>query len=104
MAIIQVPRDDAKTIQAAITLMMSIGDVPIVASVISTHGSARTMKIAALLELKRSFDRQCEQYEKSSASSLLSSSLPPRTKMNDKQVLKRLRRLEDQMEQIRSIE
>lgn len=53
MAVLKVPREHVKMIYTAITLMTRIHTESIVASVSSTHGSARTLKITALNEVKR---------------------------------------------------
>ena len=47
-----VPRDHSDLVRSAITLLNEVNGEPIVAVVISTNGSARTAKLAALREIQ----------------------------------------------------
>lgn len=62
ITILKVPRDNYKIIQAACTLLTknSITDEPIVASILSIHGSARTCKIATIKFLRKWFNDESE--------------------------------------------
>lgn len=75
LAIIKTSRDSADIVRAAITLLNQLNDEPIVASVISIHGSARTLKFSCIQLLRKTF--------------------PPS---------EQLHKLEEQIEQIRVIE
>ena len=54
--IVKVPRDKYKMIRAAFTLLTHINDMPVVVSITSVNGSARTSKISALRTLRKWFD------------------------------------------------
>lgn len=56
LAIIKMPREYCPMVRSALTLLTSINDVNVVMSTIGVHGSARTVKIAALAELRRNFN------------------------------------------------
>lgn len=75
LAIIKTSRDSADIVRSAITLLNQLNDEPIVASVVSIHGSARTLKLSCIELLRNTF--------------------PPSEKMH---------KLEEQIEQIRVIE
>jgi len=68
------------------TLLTHVKDDPIVASVIATSGSARTAKIAALREIKRMFHRNVNVDGNGSANR------------------KQLKKLEEQIDQVRGID
>lgn len=55
MAILKVPRHHAPVVQAAFTMLSSVNDIPLAATLLSNNGSARTCKISVLTELKREF-------------------------------------------------
>lgn len=55
LAVVKVPREDCDLIRSAITLLTQIQDEPITAVVLSTSGSARTAKIAAMRQVKKAF-------------------------------------------------
>mmetsp|Transcript_11298 Transcript_11298/g.21138 ORF Transcript_11298/g.21138 Transcript_11298/m.21138 type:complete len:191 (-) Transcript_11298:1102-1674(-) len=55
LAIVKVSRDSCNLVRSAITIMMQVNNVPMVATVISTNGSVRTAKLAAIREIKRMF-------------------------------------------------
>lgn len=56
IAIVKVPRDKYKIIRAAFTLLTNLNYKPVVATIISVNGSARTCKIAALRTLRKWFN------------------------------------------------
>ena len=56
IVIVKTPRDKYKMIRAALTLVTHINDMPVVMSVTSVNGSARTSKIAALRTLRKWFN------------------------------------------------
>jgi RNase P/RNase MRP subunit POP5 len=55
LAVIKTSRDSADIVRAAITLLNQLNDEPIVASVISIHGSARTLKLSCIQLLRKTF-------------------------------------------------
>lgn len=58
LAMIKVPRDSSNLVRSAITIMTQLNNVPMVATVLSTNGSARTAKLATIRELKRMFQNR----------------------------------------------
>lgn len=58
LAVVKVPREDCDLIRSAITLLTQIQDEPITAVVLSTSGSARTAKIAAMRQVKKAFKKK----------------------------------------------
>lgn len=55
LAMIKVPRDQCDLVRSTLMLMVEIKDIPIVARVVSTNGSARTAKLHTLKEIRRIF-------------------------------------------------
>ena len=55
LAMIKVPRDQCDLVRSTLMLMVEIKDIPTVARVVSTNGSARTAKLHAFKEIKRIF-------------------------------------------------
>lgn len=55
LAVIKSSRDSTGVVRAAITLLNQLNDEPIVASVISIHGSARTLKLSCIEFLRKTF-------------------------------------------------
>jgi RNase P/RNase MRP subunit POP5 len=57
LLLLRVPREFHGIVRSAITLMTSVGanNRPVVASVISANGSARTAKIATIAQVRRSY-------------------------------------------------
>ena len=53
---IKIPRDKCNLVRAAVTFLTEIKEVPIVVSTIAVSASSRTAKIAALHELRYSFN------------------------------------------------
>jgi len=58
LAIIKMPRESCAMVRSALAFLTSINDVNVVISTIGVHGSARTVKIAALAELRRIFNER----------------------------------------------
>lgn len=58
LAIIKMPRESCAMVRSALAFMTSINDVNVVISTIGVHGSARTVKIAMLAELRRIFNER----------------------------------------------
>lgn len=58
LAMIRVPREESPTVRAAVTFLRAVQGKPVVASIISVNGSARTAKAATIMEFKRSFREQ----------------------------------------------
>ena len=56
IAIIKMPRESCGMVRSAATFLTSINDANVVMSTIGVHGSARTVKIAALAELRKIFN------------------------------------------------
>lgn len=56
MAIIKVPREYSPMVRAAVTFITSINDVNAVLSTVGVHGSARTVKMAALDLMRKNFN------------------------------------------------
>lgn len=67
LAMLRVPRDSANMVRSAITFLTQVREEPIAAVVVSTSGSARTAKIAALRAIKKAFRKKFDSDSKSSA-------------------------------------
>jgi hypothetical protein len=72
-------------------MMMRVNDVPMVATVISTNGSARTAKLAAVREVKRIF--------RTSEGGVMSTS-----SNSNNDIQERLMKLEEQIEQVHCVD
>jgi RNase P/RNase MRP subunit POP5 len=57
LAIIKVPREYCPMVRSALTFITSINDANTVISTVSVHGSARTVKMAALDLMRKNFHR-----------------------------------------------
>lgn len=62
LAMIKVPRHACELVRASITLLTSLQSLPVAATVISIHGSARTVRLAALAEVRRQFRNRQTHY------------------------------------------
>jgi len=94
LALIKVPRDASDLVRSAITLLTKVNDEPIVATVISTNGSARTAKLATLRLIKRKFRNRVGV-----------GNANVNVNVNDAiRIGKELRNLEDQLEIVRNID
>lgn len=94
LALIKVPRDASDLVRSAITLLTKVNDESIVATVISTNGSARTAKLATLRLIKRKFRNRVgvgNANVKANANDAI-------------RIGKELRNLEDQLELVRNID
>lgn len=94
LALIKVPRDASDLVRSAITLLTKVNDESIVATVISTNGSARTAKLATLRLIKRKFRNRVGV-----------GNVNVKANANDAiRIGKELRNLEDQLELVRNID
>lgn len=66
LAMIRVARDSCDMVRAAICFTTSILGKSVAASVLSVNGSARTAKRAALLEMRRNFQKRNHSMDKKS--------------------------------------
>ena len=96
LALIKVPRDASDLVRSAITLLTKVNDESIVATVISTNGSARTAKLATLRLIKRKFRNRV---------GVGNANVNVNANANDAiRIGKELRNLEDQLELVRNID
>eukprot|EP01083_Nonionella_stella_P092544 259118_1 len=97
VAILRVPRHHAPVVQAALTMLTSVNDIPLAATVLSNNGSARTCKISALTQLKRDFFVTMRMKDDGIGKN-------EEKALKEKLQLKLLRKLDVQMAEIRSID